>query len=275
MPGERENRDPDLYSDGQVPGAEGNLSDLPLLRAAQPSRRHLLSTVSATTADCRREKRRAAVEVRRARGWWRHGRTGYRCGAACRTVFIGGAAAIYLSTPPSNVTLPPSPSTRNRPLSILCAADGLAEPLPHTIGKSDVRPALTAAYVIGSAQRNARCDRPDWADQSAPHATPAMRRQRQPASCRPVIVDPPRTPRPTDGPNPTDPPGPVAPQAKFSCQQQGNTLTINCNASNSTGQINSYSWSFGGSGVMASNTYANYGPKDVTLTVSGPGGTTR
>lgn len=94
---------------------------------------------------------------------------------------------------------------------------------------------------------------------------------------------PSRTPAPTASgkpvatPAPTVPP-PTAPIAKFTCAQDGATLTINC-TDQSTGTVSSRLWAFGegatATGDAPSHTYAAPGIYEVTLTVEGPGGTSQ
>lgn len=174
-------------------------------------------------------------------------------------VFIGGAAAIYLSLPPSSATLPPiaqDTSSPTLPPFVQPTASPSPSPTPSPSPSfAPLSPLPTSSAPVDTATPDPGVTNPPRTPRPTPNAT--------------------RTPRPTDNPTPkpTDTPGPTGPVAKFKCNQDGFSLTINCDASNSTGQIDLYSWSFGATGVTASNTFNNYGEKSVTLTVSGPGGT--
>ena len=73
----------------------------------------------------------------------------------------------------------------------------------------------------------------------------------------------------------TAPPVNVAPTASFTSSCSDLACSFNASgSSDSDGSISSYSWSFGGSGVTASNTYASAGTYAVTLTVTDNGGLT-
>ncbi len=139
-------------------------------------------------------------------------------------VFIGGAAAIYLSTPPSNVTLPPIALNTESP-TLPPFVQPTASPSPSPIPSPSPTFVLLSPLPTSSALPSETPVATGLIGPTNPPRTPRPRcdANGNPPGCRPVIVDPPRTPRPTDGPNPTDPPGPVAPQAKFNCQQQGDT----------------------------------------------------
>ena len=240
MPGERENRDPDLYSDRQVPGAKRNLSDLPILRAAQPSRRHLLSTVSTTTADCRRQERRAAIEVCRAGGWWRHGRTGYRCGAACR-IRVHRRCCRDISVYPAveRDAASDRPEHGVADAAAVRAADGLAQPLPHAL--ANVRPLCRSRrcrrHQLCRARRRLRPARSGRQIRHARHGRPATPTATHPAAAPWGLIRHAPHARPTS--RLIQDRRPRRPSSAAS--QQGDTMTINCN-DNSTGQINSWSW---------------------------------
>jgi len=69
--------------------------------------------------------------------------------------------------------------------------------------------------------------------------------------------------------------GNPAPTASFTSNCSGLTCSFNAStSSDSNGFISNYSWSFGGSGVTASNTYGNFGIFSVTLTVTDNEGAT-
>ena len=73
----------------------------------------------------------------------------------------------------------------------------------------------------------------------------------------------------------TAPPANVAPTASFTSSCTDLTCSFNASgSSDSDGSIASYSWSFGGSGVTASNTYGSAGTYNVTLTVTDNDGAT-
>ena len=73
----------------------------------------------------------------------------------------------------------------------------------------------------------------------------------------------------------TAPTSNVAPTAAFTSNCTNLTCSFNGSGSNDTdGTISNYSWSFGGTGVTASNTYASAGTYSVTLTVTDNGGLT-
>jgi PKD repeat protein len=73
----------------------------------------------------------------------------------------------------------------------------------------------------------------------------------------------------------TPPPGNNAPTASFTSSCTDLSCSFNGSASSdSDGTISSYSWSFGASGVTASNTFANAGTFAVTLTVTDNNGAT-
>jgi hypothetical protein len=85
-------------------------------------------------------------------------------------------------------------------------------------------------------------------------------------------------PVPTPGPTPTPAPTPTptpAPTADFSWAQEGATTTVDF-TDGSSGVIDTWSWVFGdgeSSGLQNPNhPYAAPGPYEVTLTVTGPGG---
>ena len=70
---------------------------------------------------------------------------------------------------------------------------------------------------------------------------------------------------------------PAAPNASFSATvDSNNVLRWNFDAGGSSGQIDSYAWTFGdgssGTGRTTANTYSGGGSYTVTLTVTGPGG---
>jgi vibriolysin len=70
-------------------------------------------------------------------------------------------------------------------------------------------------------------------------------------------------------------PANVAPTAAFTSSCTNLVCSFNASgSSDSDGSISSYSWSFGGSGVTASNTFANAGTYNVTLTVTDNDGAT-
>lgn len=98
----------------------------------------------------------------------------------------------------------------------------------------------------------------------------------------PGVITPRPTRRPTATPTrtptstPTSNPTPAPPTAKFGANQQGTTKDVQFN-DNSTGQVNQWTWDFGpGEGGDTNqnpiHTFASYGEKTVTLTVSGPNG---
>lgn len=158
-------------------------------------------------------------------------------------LFIGGAAAIYLSSPPGSAdptdiafatgspTLPPfvqptpTPSPTPSPTFILLPSDSptFGTPLP-----SDTSGFPTVPPTSGP-----------------PTATPAPTTQ---------VV-----------------------QAKFTCSQRGTTTTIKCQ-DNSTGPVASLQWTFGDAANGTSNetnptyTYADYGTYTVSLVVTGTDG---
>jgi len=73
----------------------------------------------------------------------------------------------------------------------------------------------------------------------------------------------------------TAPPVNVAPTASFTSSCTDLTCSFDgSGSSDSDGTISSYSWSFGGSGVTASNTFASAGTYSVTLTVTDNNGAT-
>ena len=73
----------------------------------------------------------------------------------------------------------------------------------------------------------------------------------------------------------TAPPANVAPIASFTSSCTDLTCSFNASgSSDSDGSISSYSWSFGGTGVTASNTYGSAGTYSVTLTVTDNNGAT-
>jgi len=73
----------------------------------------------------------------------------------------------------------------------------------------------------------------------------------------------------------SNPGGNQSPVASFTSNCSGLTCSFNASASSdSDGSVAGYSWSFGGSGVTASNTFASYGSYSVTLTVTDNEGAT-
>ena len=77
---------------------------------------------------------------------------------------------------------------------------------------------------------------------------------------------------------PTPPPVTTQVVARFTCTQQGISLTIKCQE-NSTGNVTGWQWNFGDNTTSTErnprpHVYAEYGKKTVTLIVTGPNGAT-
>ncbi|MEP7361226.1 MAG: PKD domain-containing protein [Chloroflexota bacterium] len=167
-------------------------------------------------------------------------------------LFIGGAAAIYLSQPqatagPTDIafasgspTLPPfvqptaTPSPMPSPTFILLPSDS------PTFGSFSPLPTDTFGFPT---------------PQPTPHPTPQ-----------------PTNGQPTPTPNPTARPVVL----KFACGQIGTKKQIGC-SDNSTGPVASREWNFGDNTPLVSDrqpihTYSEYGTYTVTLLVNGADG---
>lgn len=108
-----------------------------------------------------------------------------------------------------------------------------------------------------------------------PTATPRPTRTPTPTAAPTAPPTPVPTPAPT--PQPTEPPiTPAPPVADFTWSQDGLTTVVNF-TDTSTGQIASWHWEFGGGGTSDQQNptfdFGAIGVYDVTLTVTGPGGT--
>jgi PKD repeat protein len=167
-------------------------------------------------------------------------------------LFIGGAAAIYLSNPPGSADR-----------TDIAFASGSPTLPPFVQLTASPVPTETPTFILLPS------DSPSF----SPFPTSSIVGPTAPPT--PVgPTSPPRTPAPTPG-GPTPPPSAVT--AKFTCSQQGTSLTINCQ-DNSTGPVESRQWNFGDggtdTGTSPSHTYQSYGTKTVTLVVNGPNGAT-
>lgn len=167
-------------------------------------------------------------------------------------LFIGGAAAIYLSNPPGTGPGTDIASGSERPtLPIFVQPTATPSPMPSPAGSptfillpSD-SPTISPTEPIGTA-------------------TP-----------QPVITPQASlTPRPTK----TPPPTPIPVVAKFTWSQDGTSLSVTF-SDLSTGDPTQWQWDFGdGIGTSSeqnpSYSYLAFGsdPYQVTLTVTGPGG---
>ena len=152
-------------------------------------------------------------------------------------LFIGGAAAIYLSNPPSD-------GGHGTDISFASSTPSLPIFVQPTATPS---PTPTPTFILLPS------------DSPTPPFTPL----------------PTSTPGPSGPPTPTPPPTAPPLAAKFTCSQQGTSKTIVC-VDHSTGPISSWQWSFGdlqtSSEQNPSNAYAEYRTWKVTLVVTGPTG---
>ncbi|MEA2678211.1 MAG: large repetitive protein [Chloroflexota bacterium] len=162
-------------------------------------------------------------------------------------LFIGGAAAIYLSNPPGSAD----------PTDIAFASGSPTLP-PFVQPTATPGPTQTATFILLPS------DSPSF----SPFPTSSIVGPTAPPTGPPI-----HTPRPTDppgGPTPT----PAAVVAKFTCSQVGDKK-IQCQE-HATGNVTGWHWTFGDGQESnernPSNTYSSYGNKTVTLTVTGPNG---
>ena len=157
-------------------------------------------------------------------------------------LFIGGAAAIYLSNPPATAD----------PTDIAFASGSPTLP-PFVQPTATPSPSPTPTFIL------------------LPSDSPTFTPLPTDTSGFPTIP-------PTNGP-PTATPAPTAQTvvAKFTCSQQGTTKKINCQ-DNSTGPIASWHWDFGDTAGTSDQqnsgpyTYAAYNTYTVSLVVTAADG---
>ena len=156
-------------------------------------------------------------------------------------LFIGGAAAIYLSNPPGSAA----------PTNIAVGSGSPTLP-PFVQQTASPIPTPSPTFIL------------------LPSESPSF----SPLPTGTFVVGP--TPPPATPVGPTQPPTQTV-TAKFNCTQQDTSLTLNCQE-NSTGNVTSWLWDFGGGQTSTernpSNTYQSYGQKVVKLTVTSPTGAT-
>jgi hypothetical protein len=154
-------------------------------------------------------------------------------------LFIGGAAAIYLSNPPGTAD----------PTHIAVASG--SPTLPPFV-QPTATPSPSPTFIILPSE--------------SPSFSPF------PSSS---IVGP--TPPPTPV-GPSSPPTPVPVVAKFTCSQQGTSTILKCQE-NSTGNVTGWQWDFGDGATSSERNpqphdYGEYGQQTVTLIVTSPTGAT-
>lgn len=178
-------------------------------------------------------------------------------------LFIGGAAAIYVSQPQGTAD----------PTDIAFASGSPTLP-PFVQPTATPGPTPSPTFILLPS------DSPTFFPSFSPLPTDTFGFPTAPPTVPPTVgpTQPPHTPGPT---TPTPAPTAQAVQAKFSCTQQGTTKKINCQNA-STGPITSWHWDFGdGSTFDGANpgqkTYAAYKSNPgytVSLVVTGPNGQT-
>ena len=156
-------------------------------------------------------------------------------------LFIGGAAAIYLSNPPGSAA----------PTNIAVGSGSPTLP-PFVQQTASPAPTPSPTFILLPSESPSFSPLPT-STAVGPTAPPTPIGQ----------TPPPATPRPVD--------------ARFNCSQQGTSRTLKCQE-NSTGNVTSFQWDFGEGPTStdrnASHTYETYGEKTVTLTVTDPNGAT-
>lgn len=163
-------------------------------------------------------------------------------------LFIGGAAVIYLSQPPASS----DPSQ-------IAFASGTPTLPPFIQPTPTPSPSATPTFIILPSDSPSFSFGPTF-------------------SVLPTDTSGFPTPQPTPTPQVTPTPAPATVVAKFACAQVGTTTKVACQ-DHSTGPINSWLWDFGDNKTSPQRNppqhpYASYGSYTVTLTVTGPGGTT-
>jgi hypothetical protein len=174
-------------------------------------------------------------------------------------LFIGGAAAIYLSNPPGS----------SDPTQIAFASGSPTLP-PFVQPTATPSPTPTPTFILLPS------DSPSFGTFSPlPTITPTGQ---TPAPTPQPTTPPQPTPKPTNGPPTATPVAGV--EAKFTCTREGVSKTIDC-VDHSTGPVTSWLWNFGDNTTSnqqnpGPHTYAEYRdkPYKVTLVVTGPGGAT-
>ena len=151
-------------------------------------------------------------------------------------LFIGGAAAIYLSNPPG-----PADPTH------IAFASG-SPTLPPFV-QPTATPSPSPTFILLPSESPSFTAQPTFT--LVPTITPV---------------------------GPTPPPVTTQVVARFTCTQQGISLTIKCQE-NSTGNVTGWQWNFGDNTTSTErnpppHAYASYGKKTVTLIVTGPNGAT-
>lgn len=156
-------------------------------------------------------------------------------------LFIGGAAAIYLSNPPGTAD----------PTHIAVASG--SPTLPPFV-QPTATPSPSPTFIILPSE--------------SPSFTPL------PTTTAVGPTSPPVTNPPV---GPTNPPTAGAVVARFTCSQVGYTMEIQCQE-HATGNVTGWQWDFGGGETSTvrnpSHTYNSYGQKTVNLTVTSPSGAT-
>lgn len=192
-------------------------------------------------------------------------------------LFIGGGAALYLSTPQASpdataVSVLPTPT---RSLDVFVQETVLPSPTPVPT------PAPAFSFDLGSPSPDLLSPTPTLVAVT-PTPTPTdkvtPRPDRTPRPTPRPTREPTPTPRPTrpatPTPTPTPAPTATAPRANFTAAQQSG-LTVKFNDT-SKGVVTARSWDFGdgtdSSRANPSHEYDAAGTYTVTLTITGPGG---
>ncbi len=186
-------------------------------------------------------------------------------------VFIGGAAALYLSSPPGNPTLPPNFGGTQTPGPTL---DIFVQPTPTPSPSPQPTPSPT--FFLNSPTPTASFEPSPSPTPFGPTPSPKPTRTPRPPcdanglppGCKPT--PPPATPTPE--------PTPAGPVAKFSWDQVGTSFTVSF-TDTSTGGPTSWAWDFAGLGTSDLQTPPSFEfpayDRDytVTLTVTNANGT--
>ena len=252
--------------EGLEPGAEAVVEEDPDLTAAWVPPRLDTATPSFERRDI---ERRAEAALERRRELWRDSATILSAVIVALLAFqlLGG---LFASPPGAS----PSPNASGLVTSSQAAQPSLAPgqtlvPIVDPRLGIDATPRPTPVRTLPPTGTHApippgATPRPT----TVPAPTPT---KRPPPTPTPT---PPPTPTPAPTPTPTPPPTP-APHADFTSSQQVLTTTVDFTDA-STGIIDTWSWDFGdgGNSSLANPTheYAVPGPYQVTLTVTGPGG---
>ena len=193
------------------------------------------------------------------------------------TILVGVVVALlavqlFLRFAPATLSSSPSPASEILvgPGDSTGSSSGPGSTLGPVVDPSlgiDVRPTRRPQITLP----------PTGSQPPTPGATPRpTRAPTAPPTAAPTLTPSP-TPAPTPTPTPTPTPEPpLAPTADFTWSQEGLTTAVNFTDA-STGQIGAWHWDFGGGNTSDQQNptfdFGAIGVYDVTLTVTGPGGT--